>query len=363
MTHGSGFPAGGVKDIQSSFCDTIAIDGLGGAGDIVGLHIVHADPAVAGAAPVGAAGIDLLQNQQPVTLIIGPGGNILDAGAGTNVQPAGSDVAHHGIGTHLTVHVHIAQVNPALGSAAPVAVGFDDAHPFAASVAANAVKIDTGGGADVELIGGDDAHSRIGGNVVSIGLTAVQVGIFHYVGHVQLGDQHPAGNIVAACGGIHPLVGGELRHALDAQLSSLFKLGKDPAALAVGAIEIRHFLGCGLVLGQDGGLGALQTLLLHPSLSAAGTHQEPHVIQHSPASHQLHLGSGGHRGHRLGQGAGRGVQNHRFRRKSGFGISAIAHGGLNHTDEVTACPGCQVRVNILGCRTGQQQHRGQKNCR
>ena len=293
--------AGGVNICDGILHHTVAVDGCCCAGDEVGLNVVHAHPALPGAAPICTAGINLLQNQNAVAFVIGTAGGIARSRAGTDIQTLGGHVAHQGVLPHLAVQVHIAQADPTLGGAAPAIVGFDDAYPVAAAVGADSVKTRAGGGADVQLGSGDDAHFGIGGDVILADFAAVQVRVLHNVRHVQLGDWHPAGYIVVPCGGVDPPGGRKGSGALDAQRIAGFQLGQHLGALAVGTV-------------QPGGL--------------------------------RHGGDV-------------------FHRRGGFFLRfflLIVHGGFQYPDKIAAGFGRCIRIGVFDCRPGQKERDGKQNC-
>ena len=94
------------------------------------------------------------------------------------------------------------------------------------------------------MVVGDDAHFGVGGNVILPGFTAVQLGVLHHVGHIQLGNQHPAGNVVIPGGDVDPVGGVKCISAFDADLLPLLQLGQHLGGLAVGAVKLGRGL-CG----------------------------------------------------------------------------------------------------------------------
>ncbi len=143
-----------------------------------GIHISHADPALVGAAPGHAVIGELLQNGYAVALGVSTHGIVALAGATADIQTAaGGYSTLGGVGTGGAVLIDIAQADPALAGASPVAALLQDLHPVAVGVTAQTVTVLAGGAADVQLLGGDNAPQLHGGAAVAgdIGGTAAGV--------------------------------------------------------------------------------------------------------------------------------------------------------------------------------------------
>ena len=145
----------------------IAVNRGGGAGDVIGLYIAHADPASSGIAPGHAADGDLLQNQHPGSFANSGDGTVAGAGAAADIQLGCSDIADHGMLAQIAVQIGIGQVDPAPVGAAPLALDFQNADALAVAVGADPQIVRAGGQTDVQPAGVDHAHSGIAGDGVA----------------------------------------------------------------------------------------------------------------------------------------------------------------------------------------------------